>query len=99
VHTFAEGFFGAIAKHAQKHNWKPGAIDEASKYAEALLTHTDKELPKINPGLEKVVRDKFTYGLALSHRNMPNVMNQQYFLGMRQDWFDELYQLKLTQVH
>lgn len=98
VRTFAEGFFGAIAKHAKKHSWKPGAIEDVSKYADALLTGADKELPKIDPGLEKVVREKFAYGLALNHRSMPNVMAQNYFLGMRQDWFEELYQLKLTQV-
>lgn len=87
VREFANGFLFAVAKHAASHDWSIKAIEDANSYASVLLTTTDKELPRIDVGIMKVVRSKFAFGLALNKSKMRNVWERQYFLGMRQDWF------------
>lgn len=89
-------FFVAVADTADKRGWKPEAVKQARAYAEALVcSKTDNPLPVTDPGIAKVVQDRFAYGIALdAKRSIP----ADFFTGQRQDWFPELFKTKAAQV-
>lgn len=91
-------FFSAVAKTAIDRGWKATAIVDTKTYAEALVRQSDQPLPKIDPGIAKVIHSKFAYGLALDHKRR-QIIPENFFNGQRQDWFPALYERKLTEAH
>lgn len=92
VQTFVEGFAVAAAKRGTERKWKEAALDLAERYVEALTSHEDVELPKIDASMADVINDAFAYGMSLyvkkaDRANIPD----DYFVGQRQDWFAELF--------
>lgn len=89
VRDFKEGFANALLKHIA--GMKSVALAAVDAYATALVSHEDVEVPQTDPGLVKMVNDKFAYGLKLAGSKIP----EGHFFGQRQDWFPELLNEKL----
>lgn len=83
--TFCDGFFLAVVKAGSK--WSPQTLVQAQAYCEALASIEGVPLPTLDPTVEKVIRDKFTYGIVRAGSNVP----EGRFNGQRQDWFPELF--------
>ena len=95
VNKFVSRFLYAVAKKAGRSQWKEAAIDLVERYAMALVSHGDVELPKIDPTMAAVIHDCFAYGMfkyisEASYQNIPD----DYFVGQRQDWFPGLLEKK-----
>lgn len=86
VRKVAEELDFRLAKAAEQKLWKTSAIEEATAYALKLLCHEEHDLPKIDPGIAKVVQDKFAYAVFRYGDNIP----ADYFVGQRQEWFAPL---------
>jgi|GEM_PF-5922696 len=105
VRIFARNFQAAIIKHGTEikangqMRWSPEAFEDARSYISALLCHSaDTVLPTIDPGLAKIIQDKFTWGIVLQTNRKDNVLADDWFVGQRQDWFAELLPIKQKQA-
>lgn len=91
VFSFQEAFAYAIVKSDWFKKLKSVAQEAIGTYCTALAS-SDQVLPKnIDRLMAQFVNDKFVYGIVLAGIRIPD----NYFVGQRQDWFQELYDRKL----
>ena len=97
VAKFVESFAIAVAKRGTERNWKESALDLAERYVEALTSHEDVEVPKVDPSMALIIHDAFVIGMQLYVNRSQRVnIPSDYFVGQRQDWYAEQLAKKVS---
>lgn len=92
VQEFRDSFTALIQKHGAL-RWSPKQRTEAEAYLKALLSHEYCELPRLDPGVERAIREMFARNISRMNERIP----QDYFVGQQQLWFWETYDREVRQ--